>query len=73
MQIAFTISTQSGRKPLLLIGAISVGILLVGAGALIQFFNLEGGEDLTTAQRIASYFVIILVCLLMSAYVVSLS
>ena len=56
---------------MLLVGAIVVGILLITTGALIQFFNLEEGEDLNATQRVAGYFVIVLVCLLMGVYVIS--
>ena len=63
---------QIGRKPLLLVGAVLVGILLVATGTLVQLFNLEEG-DLNKTQRIIGYFVIVLVCLLMSVYVISLA
>ena len=64
---------QIGRKPLLLVGAVVVGVLLVATGTLVQLFNLEEGEDLNKTQIIIGYFVIVLVCLLMGVYVVSLA
>ena len=64
---------QSGRKPLLLAGAIVAGTLLVITGVLIQVFDLEGGEDLSTAQKVAGYFVIVLICLVMGAYIMTYS
>ena len=48
-----------------------LGILLVVAGILIQLFDLEESTDLSGTQKIAGYFVIILICLQMSLYVVS--
>ena len=69
----FCLNLQSGRKPLLLLGSIVVGVLMVAAGALIQFFDLEReGETLSLTQKVAGYFVIVLVCLLMSVYVFAL-
>ena len=62
---------QIGRKSLLLVGTVVLGILLVTTGTLVQLFNLEE-EDLNETQRIIGYLVIIMVCLLMSVYVVSL-
>ena len=51
-----------------------MGTLLVVTGILIQVFDLEGGgENLSIAQKIAGYFVIVLICLLMSAYIMSFS
>ena len=64
---------QIGRKPLLLVGAVMVGLLLVATGTLVQLFNLEEGGDLDKTQRIIGYLVIVLVCLLMSVYIVSLA
>ena len=49
-----------------------MGVLLVAAAALIQLFDLEEGTNLSTAQKIAGYFVIIVICLLMASYVLSL-
>lgn len=71
--IIYPYTLQIGRKPLLLVGAVLVGILLVATGTLVQLFDLEKGEDLNKTQRIISYLVIVLVCLLMSIYVVSLA
>ena len=69
----FCLNLQSGRKPLLLLGSIVVGVLMVAVGALIQFFDLEReGEALSSTQKVAGYFVMILVCLLMSVFVLSL-
>lgn len=48
-----------------------MGILLVVAAALIQLFDLEEGTNLSTTQRIAGYFVIILICLFMASFVLS--
>ena len=62
---------QCGRKPLLLFGFVGIGTLLVVAGVLIQLFDLEESTDLSEAQKIAGYFVIIVVCLQMSIYGVS--
>ena len=62
---------QCGRKPLLLFGSTAMGILLVMAAALIQLFDLDEGTDLSTAQRTAGYFVIVLICLYMATFVLS--
>lgn len=62
---------QCGRKPLLLLGTMVMGILLAVAAALIQIFDLEEGTNLSTAQRTAGYFVIILICLFMASFVLS--
>ena len=48
-----------------------MGMLLAVAAALIQLFDLEEGTDLSTAQRIAGYFVIVLICLFMASFVLS--
>ena len=48
-----------------------MGILLAMAAALIQLFDLEEGTNLSTAQRTAGYFVIILICLFMALFVLS--
>ena len=48
-----------------------MGILLVVAAALIKLFDLEEGTDLSTTQRTAGYFVIILICLFMASFVLS--
>ena len=62
---------QCGRKPLLLLGFVGIGTLLVVAGILIQLFDLEESTDLNGAQKVAGYFVIVVVCLQMSIYGVS--
>ena len=62
---------QCGRKPLLLLGTLVMGILLAMAAALIQLFDLEEGTNLSTAQRTVGYFVIILICLFMASFVLS--
>ena len=62
---------QCGRKPLLLLGTMVMGILLAMAAVLIQLFDLEEGTDLNIAQRTAGYFVIILICLFMASFVLS--
>ncbi len=56
---------------MLLLGTMVMGILLSVAAALIQLFDLEEGTNLSTAQRTAGYFVIILICLFMSSFVLS--
>ena len=48
-----------------------MGMLLAVAAALIQLFDLEEGTDLSTAQRTAGYFVIVLICLFMASFVLS--
>ena len=48
-----------------------MGMLLAVAAALIQLFDLEEGPDLSTAQRTAGYFVIVLICLFMASFVLS--
>ena len=42
--------------------------MLVAAGSLIQLFDLEENIDLSNAQKIAGYFVVILICFQMSLY-----
>ena len=59
---------QCGRKPLLLLGTMVMGVLLATAAALIQLFDLEEGTNLSTAQRTAGYFVIVLICLFMATF-----
>lgn len=56
---------------MLLLGTMVMGILLAMAAALIQLFDLEEGINLSTAQKIAGYFVIILICLFMASFVLS--
>ena len=47
--------------------------MLVATGILIQLFDLEESTDLSGAQQIAGYFVIISICLQMSLYALSYS
>lgn len=57
---------QCGRKTLLLLGAVVLGLSQALAAALIQIFDLENEGDLSVGRRVAGYLVIGLICLMMS-------
>ena len=56
---------QCGRKSLLLLGAIVLGLSLISSAALIQIFDLESESDQSAGRRVAGYIVVALICLMM--------
>ena len=56
---------QLGRKPILLMGTIAVFLAHIMSASLILSFDLDNEDlmELSVSQRVASYFVLVTVCM----------